>query len=144
MGLITEKLGTLTISSGATESNTLGSQLSAGQLKTALGFLDAISIYTPLGLAEDVEIQLSPVETPAASDWRNYGLIDTGLALDILCEDLTDLQDESSVVLETESTAQGGVTTIEDQSFRDMRLVASGAVAADRAFILLGKLLIAD
>lgn len=144
MGLITEKLGTLTISSGNTASNTLGSQLSAGQLKTALGFLDAVSIYTPLGLAEDVEIQLSPVETPAASDWRNYGLIDTGLALDILTEALDDLQDESSVVLETESTAQGGVTTIEDQSFRDMRLVASGAVAADRAFILLGKLFITD
>ncbi len=144
MGLITEKLGTLTIASGAVTSNTLGSQLSAGQIKTALGFLDAVSIYTPLGLAEDVEIQLSPVETPAASDWRNYGLIDTGLALDILCEDLTDLQDESSVVLETESTAQGGVTTLEGQSFRDMRLVASGAVAADRAFVLLGKLLIAD
>ncbi len=144
MGLITETLGTLTISSGATESNTLGSRLSGGQLKTALGFLDAVSIYTPQGLAEDVEIQLSPVETPSSTDWRNYGLIDTGLALDILTEALDDLQDESSVVLETESTAQGGVTTLEDLSFRDLRLVASGAVAADRAFILLGKLLIAD
>lgn len=144
MGLLTERLGTLTISSGTTESNTLGSQLSAGQLKTALGFLDAVSIYTPLGLAEDVEIQLSPVKAPTASDWRNYGLIDTGLALDILTEALDNLQDESSVSLETESSAQGGVTTLEDQSFRDIRLVASGAVAVDRAFILLGKLLVAD
>lgn len=144
MGLITEKLGTLTISSSATESNTLGSQLTAGQLKTALGFLDAVSIYTPQGLAEDVEIQLSPVETPTASDWTNYGLIDTGLALDILTEALDDLQDESSVVLETESSGLGGVTTLEAQSFRDIRLVASTGVAAARSFRLLGKLLIAD
>lgn len=142
MGLLTETLGTLTIASGQTTSNRLGSVLSDGQLKTALGFLDALSIYSPQGLAEDIEIQVSPVKNPTASDWVNYGLIDVGLAEDILTEASTDLQDESDVVLETESLGSGGVTTIEDQSFRDLRLVASSAVAADRDFVLLGKLLI--
>lgn len=142
MPILTERLGQLTILSGATVSNTLGSQLSAGQLKTALGFLDALTIYNPQGLAEDTMIQLSPVETPASGDWVDYALIDTTLSDDILTEDSLVLMDENSAALQTESESQGGLTNFEDVSFRDLRLKAMTAVAADRVFTLLAKLLV--
>ena len=141
MPLLTEKLGSLTISSGGTTSAALSTVLSAGQLKTALGFLDALTLYSPQGLAEDITIQLSPVDSPTATDWIDYGLINTSLAEELLTEDLTVILTEDSDPLLTESLDEGGISLIDDYSFKDLRLVASSAVAANRTFILLAKLL---
>lgn len=142
MPLLSERLGVLTISSGGTTSTTLGSVLSAGQLKTALGFLDALSVYAPQGLAEDISIQLSPVESPASTDWIDYGSINTTLAEELLAEDGDTLLTEDSLDLLAESLDEGGIALIESYTFKDLRLVASSNVAADRSFTLLAKLLV--
>jgi len=142
MPLLTETLGTLTVASGATTSDTLGSQLSAGQLKTALGFLDALSLYCPQGLAEDVTVQLSPVDSPGATDWIDYTTIVLSAIDDLLDENGVALLNESDVPLFAESFGLGNVTAIEDESFKDLRVVLNEPAAATRTFKLLAKLLV--
>lgn len=144
MTLIQETLGSLTITVGQTTSNTLGSQLSAGQLKTALNFLDALSLYAPQGYAEDIIVQLSPVENPAETDWINYTTISLSVLEDLLDELAIPLMTELSVSIQSESTGSSKVTTFEVESFKDLRLVAQDATAATRTFKLLAKLSIAS
>lgn len=140
MSLLTEKLGTLTISSGQTTSPALSTILSEGQMKVACGFLDNLKIYVPHGLAESVDVQMSPIDSPTSADWDSDGTIDIDAADLITTEDDLDLEDENSDNLETEGMSSGGIVSIDDPAFKDLRLVASAPVASDRAFRLVGKL----
>jgi hypothetical protein len=140
MTLVTETLATLTIPSGQTLSPTLGSILSRGQLRTALSFLDNLTIISPQGIAEDIQVQISSVRNPATADWVVSGLIDVTAADEISDEANNPVTSELSDDMFTENSLWGGVAQLDDTSFKDLRLQSDVPVAANRIFKILAKL----
>lgn len=142
MTLVTETLATLTIPSGQTLSPTLGSLLSRGQLRTALSFLDNLTIMAPSGLDEDTQVQISSVRNPAYTDWVDGLDLNVSIApADQILDELTNaITDEASVNLYTQGLGSGGPTQLNDLSFKDLRLKSAVAVAADRNFAILAKM----
>lgn len=142
MSILTETIAVLTIASGQTTSGTLGSVLSRGQLRTALGFLDNMTIFLPQGISEDIQVQISPVRNPTASDWVTYGSIGVIVSDELLTEVGDVILAENSDPLLTETDTWGGTSQLDDLSFKDLRLMSTKAVAADRVFKILGKLVV--
>lgn len=141
---MSEDFGTLTISSGGTASPALSSNMSAGRLKSALFALKALTVFAPRSLGEDVTVQISPVENPGATDWINASLINVGLEEQLLTEDGLQILDENGEVILAETLTAGGIATLVNVTMKDLRLLASAAVAANRVFRLMGKLQVSD
>lgn len=116
---VNETLGTLTIASGQTTSTKLSDILSAGQLKTALGALEQLSIRSPAALTGAVTVEVA-LEEPGTT-----------------FEPLND-PSGSDITL-----AAGEVKVIPYVTFKDIQLVSSLAEGAARSFVLVGKLRVA-
>lgn len=111
-------LGTLTILSGQTSSaqlDVLGIG-SAGVAKTAFATLLDLIVFGPTTLPEAVNIQVSWLEAPTASDWSDLYIAG------------------SKVVIPA-----GGAASIPSGAFRAIRVLAGGAVGADRTFKVMAQ-----
>src|SRR6266446_5183274 len=67
MARSTHDLGTLSIPNAQTTSNVLSG---AGVVQAALGTLNVLMIFTPTTLPETVNVEVAPVISPAAGDWK--------------------------------------------------------------------------
>lgn len=111
-------LGTISIANAGTTSGGLSGVSSASVVRVALDYAIAISIFSPAALTGTVTVQVSPVESPAAGDWK---------ALSVGGADVT-IPAAKAVIL----TSLGG--------FKDLRLVSGSAEAAQRDFIVRAQL----
>jgi hypothetical protein len=113
MARSTHDLGILTIANGQTVSNVLSG---AGVVQAALGSANVTTIFTPATLPETVNVEVAPVINPQAADWKRL-----------------QWQPGTDLVL----AAARAVNIPLIAAFKALRIVASGAVAADRAFRVL-------
>lgn len=98
---------TLTIVNAASDSGTYAVQ-------STLGSLDRITFFAPATLPETVTLQVSPIDSPTAGDWKTYtwqpGAVDIAF------------------------TAAKALNVPLIGGFRAIRLHATAPVAADRVF----------
>lgn len=136
MSRLNETLATLTVAVGALESNTLASQLTPGQLRTALHFMDDMTIRAPRNLTESANIQVSPVRNPSASDWITTTTIELLPSGEILDEWGVVITDETAALnpLITEGLGTGASVIASGEVFWDLRVVLSDPADAERQF----------
>ena len=136
MGQLNEQLGYLTVAAGATVSNSLSDILSSGQLRTALHFMDAMTIRAPQNLTETANIQVARKRNPSASDWITTTSIELLPGADILDEWGVVITDESASLLPllTEGMGSGASAVSIGESFWDLRIVLSDPADAQRLF----------
>jgi hypothetical protein len=108
-------VGTLSIPSGQTASQTYA-------VSSALGPLESLVFFTPATLPETVTVQASPIANPAASDWKTLQLTGTGAATDVTL------------------AAGKAVSVALVAGFRAIRVVAGVGVAAQRDFPVVAQL----
>lgn len=104
---------TLSIANGASNGAALSSVLSVGQIKLFFGTSDNIIIYAPAVLTGVVTLQYSPVDSPAAGDWKTVQVNGADVTI-----------------------AAGKAVSIHGVSARDLRLVSAGVEAAQRDFVI--------
>lgn len=107
------RLGTLTITSGATESTALSTLTN---MKVAVGSAVDLIIYAPAVLTGTVTVEISPVESPSSGDWVSLSL--SGSAVTI---------------------AAGVGELIPAVAYYDLRLSSGSAEGADRDFIIVAQ-----
>lgn len=103
----------LSIPNAGTDTPALGTVLSAGQLKLFFGTSDNIIIYVPAVLTGACTLQYSPVENPAAGDWKTVQI------------------NGADVVL-----AAGKAVSFHGVAAKDLRIHSAGAEAAQRDFVI--------
>lgn len=108
-------LGTLSILNGQTVSNALSG---AGVVQATLGSLASMVIFTPATLPETVNVEVAPILSPSAGDWKRL-----------------QWQPGTDLVLAAAKAVNIPLTA----GFRAFRLVAQGAVAAQRDFRVVGQ-----
>ncbi len=106
-------LGTLSIANAGTVSNALSG---AGVVQAAFGALNILMIFTPATLPETVNIEVAPVISPQAADWKRL-----------------QWQPGTDVTL----PAGKAVNIPLVSGFKALRIVSQAAVAAQRDFRLL-------
>lgn len=118
MSKLSELIGTLTIASAGSTSGLLSDLLSKGQMKV-LGSMVELAIYAPAALTGAITVEIAP-EYPGVT-WRT-------------------LQQDGSDVVPT----AGDVALVRSPAFMDLRIQSAGVEAADRDFVLMGKLDVPD
>jgi hypothetical protein len=113
MARSTHDLGTLSIANGQTVSNVLSG---AGVVQAALGTANVFNFFTPATLPETVNVEVAPFIAPQAADWKR-------------------LQWQPGTDLALAAAKAVNVPLI--AAFKAIRLVAQGAVAAQRDFRVL-------
>lgn len=103
----------LSILIGQSNGVALGTVLTAGQLKIFFGTSDNIIIYAPAALTGVVSLQYSPVENPAAGDWKTVQVNGADVTI-----------------------AAGKAVSIHGVAAKDLRLQSAGVEAAQRDFVL--------
>lgn len=109
-----ELIGTLAIAAAGSTSALLSSLLSKGQMKV-LGSMLELAIYAPAALTGAITVEIAP-EYPGVN-WRT-------------------LQQDGADVVPT----AGDVALVRSPAFMDLRIQSAGVEAAEREFILMGKL----
>lgn len=102
-----QKLGTLTIANGGTNSGAL----LAGNVATQFGSNVDMVIFAPAALTGTVTMQIAPLESPSAGDWKTAYLGGADVTI-----------------------PAGKAVVVPVVAFKNMRLVSSGAEGADRNF----------
>lgn len=136
MSQLNELLGVLTVAVGQTVSNSLSDLLTPGQLRTALHFMDAMTIRAPQNLTETANIQVARKRNPTAADWVTTTSIELLPGADILDEWGSVITDESAALLPllTEGMGSGASAIASGESFWDLRIVLSDPADAQRQF----------
>lgn len=107
------RLGTLTIASGGTASTALST---LANLKVAIGFSVDLIIYAPAALTGTATVQVSPVESPSAGDWKNLSAGATVITI-----------------------AAGSAEIVPAAAYFDLQILSSSAEGADRDFIVVAQ-----
>lgn len=102
-------LATLTIANGAQVSSEYNSI-------AGLGSLVSVAVYAPAALTGAVTLQVSWLESPSASDWRNATYVTTAITV-----------------------AAGAAVIVPAVGFRSIRLSSGSAEGAQRDFVIVGQ-----